>query len=271
MNLPHDPEGDALVVPLNVLVGGQASPRDSGSQNRRASSAALTGKARGPALVKNAVPEPYTEQGRRTLSNFYERQGRSVTARVGSGAEEWWDEERWDEELTTDIQRLALLISTYIGEETTSSLGFPASEYSVEQTEEFLLAVSERVARETNATTRDQIAEALDTLEPDERLAGVEHVFAIASESRAETGAVSLGTLFAGFAAVEAAKQRVGDQATKTWVVTSGNPRASHAAMDGETVPLNENFSNGLPWPGSVEGGPDETSGCQCELQINIP
>lgn len=32
-NLPALPDGDELVTPLNVLVGGQASPRDSGSQN----------------------------------------------------------------------------------------------------------------------------------------------------------------------------------------------------------------------------------------------
>ena len=36
MNLPHIEEADGLVVPLNVLVGGQASPTDSGSQNAKA-------------------------------------------------------------------------------------------------------------------------------------------------------------------------------------------------------------------------------------------
>lgn len=34
-NLPAVDGGDELVVPLNVLIGGQASPRDSGSQNLR--------------------------------------------------------------------------------------------------------------------------------------------------------------------------------------------------------------------------------------------
>jgi len=34
-NLPALPGGDELVVPLNVLIGGQASPADSGSQNER--------------------------------------------------------------------------------------------------------------------------------------------------------------------------------------------------------------------------------------------
>lgn len=35
LNLPHLEGTDELVVPLNVLIGGQASPTDSGSQNRK--------------------------------------------------------------------------------------------------------------------------------------------------------------------------------------------------------------------------------------------
>jgi hypothetical protein len=34
LNLPHLEGTDELIVPLNVLEGGQASPTDSGSQNR---------------------------------------------------------------------------------------------------------------------------------------------------------------------------------------------------------------------------------------------
>jgi len=41
--------------------------------------------------------------------------------------------------------------------------------------------------------------------------------------------------------------------------------------MDGETVALEEKFSNGADWPGDAILGPDETSGCMCELIINIP
>lgn len=37
LNLPLLPDTDGLIVPLNVLVGGQASPTDSGSQNRATS------------------------------------------------------------------------------------------------------------------------------------------------------------------------------------------------------------------------------------------
>ena len=58
--------------------------------------------------------------------------------------------------------------------------------------------------------------------------------------------------------------------ATKTWVVTSGNPRAAHAAMNGETVGLDDEFSNGLRWPGdSASGDAAEVANCNCEVVVN--
>lgn len=269
MNLPYMPDGDELVVPLNVLVGGQASPRDSGSQNRTASGRPA-GKASGPTQAKAAVPDTYIEKARRTLEGFYSRQGRSVLSRLGAGDDEWWDTERWNSELSDDIYQLAVMISTYVGEEVTQDIGFAPSEYNADRTLAFLRAVADRIAEDTNTTTRAQIEQAMEgELDPDERLAGAQHVFDVAAEGRSDIAATTIGTTFAGFAAVEAGRQMTGDRATKTWVVTSANPRASHAAMNGETVPVNENFSNGLPWPGSIEGGPEETAGCQCELVIN--
>ncbi|GAA4680440.1 hypothetical protein [Nocardioides nanhaiensis] len=53
---------------------------------------------------------------------------------------------------------------------------------------------------------------------------------------------------------------------TKTWRVTSTNPRASHAAQNGETVDIGDVFSNGLRWPGDHFGTPDDNAGCTCRL-----
>lgn len=56
---------------------------------------------------------------------------------------------------------------------------------------------------------------------------------------------------------------------TKTWVVTSQNPRASHAEMDGETVAINMPFSNGLMYPGdSSAGDAAEVANCTCVMAI---
>ena len=57
----------------------------------------------------------------------------------------------------------------------------------------------------------------------------------------------------------------------KTWVVTSGNPRASHAAMNGETVPYDEPFSNGAMWPGDIDAlDASEVANCECIVEIFI-
>lgn len=72
--------------------------------------------------------------------------------------------------------------------------------------------------------------------------------------------------------AFEAAKQAVNDgrTVTKTWNVTSLNPRRSHAAINGDVVGVDERFSNGLRFPGDPDGSLDETAGCKCRLQIKI-
>ena len=56
----------------------------------------------------------------------------------------------------------------------------------------------------------------------------------------------------------------------KTWIVVSDNPRPSHAAIDGETVPLFDLFSIGMLYPGDPAGGPDEVAGCTCLLDVQL-
>ncbi len=55
---------------------------------------------------------------------------------------------------------------------------------------------------------------------------------------------------------------------TKTWIVNSGrNARTTHQAMDGETVKINETFSNGMMFPGD-SGDPAEVANCNCTIAI---
>jgi hypothetical protein len=95
-------------------------------------------------------------------------------------------------------------------------------------------------------------------------------VFDQAKDSRATGIAAGLSVFLAGFATHEAGKQiqrREGVDVTKTWV-TGSNPRAEHAAINGETVDIDATFSNGMDWPG--DGGPDD-AGCNCSVEINVP
>ena len=253
-NLPAVEGGDELVVPLNVLVGGQASPRDSGSQNRRSALPAV--KAR---------PESHEEQARRQIAAFFERQGRSVLSRLGAGRDDWWDEERWDGELSSTIAGLYLLTATEAGRQTLSDLGIDPDEYDEPRTQAFLVEAARRSAQDINAATREQVQAALDDGADD----APAQVFDSARAVRAVGAAAAVVSFAAGFGSVEAARQRTRG-ATKTWVVTSSNPRSSHAAMNGQTVGIDEPFSNGLDWPGAF-GPADEVAGCQCSVIVTIP
>ena len=96
-------------------------------------------------------------------------------------------------------------------------------------------------------------------------------VLAKAETDRADTQGASWSTAVAGWASMEAVRQGAPDRrATKTWRVTSGNPRPEHAAMDGETVAMGEEFSNGAQYPGDQTLTPDESCNCQCQVEILV-
>jgi len=257
-NLPSIEGGDDLVTPLNVLIGGQASPRDS-APKARAKAATVS--------VKAAATDPQRDQAQRVVKAFFARQERVVRSGLGAkAAGDWWDAERWDSELSDDLMRLASLVSAEVGRKTAASLGFTEDDYDVDRTLAFLRAVSDRMAKSINAATKAQID---DALAAEDVPAALDSTFTVAQEQR--SGSVAAGVLAssAGFASVEAASQVSNGVAEKTWI-TGPNARPSHAAMNGETVPLSENFSNGLAWPGDA-GDADEVAGCNCSLDITIP
>lgn len=267
-NRPAIDGGDALVVPLNVLVGGQASPRDSGSQNEVADP--VRDEAAGPGvLVKSPrPPDGYRIRAAGVLEDFFKRQRAVVLSRIGAkagAAPEWWDEARWDRELAEDLFRLAGTFSAELGKAQAAELGFDPEVYDVGRTLAFLKAVAESRAHMINATTWAQLEEVL-AAEGDP--AGV---FDVAEKQRSLAAGAALTTAIATFALVEAGKQIAPEVATKTWRVTSKNPRSAHAAMNGETVPVGAKFSNGADWPGDPVLGADGVAGCLCAVDINLP
>lgn len=53
----------------------------------------------------------------------------------------------------------------------------------------------------------------------------------------------------------------------KQWLATlDGRTRHSHAAQDGEHVPVKEEFSNGLMFPADPDGDPREVYNCRCTM-----
>lgn len=64
---------------------------------------------------------------------------------------------------------------------------------------------------------------------------------------------------------MDAARQN--NVTSKTWNAGGGkDPRAEHSGMNGETVDLDTDFSNGLRWPGDSSAGADENANCSCYL-----
>lgn len=61
--------------------------------------------------------------------------------------------------------------------------------------------------------------------------------------------------------------EELGLEYEKTWMSTHDDrTRESHALMDGETVPLDEPFSNGLMYPADPSGPPEEVYNCRCSM-----
>lgn len=277
-NLPPIEGGDEIITPLNVVRGGgdQAGPGDSGSQNDEGldSEGGTSGEASGPAGQRKSprsdrvhsgkafvpAPEAGLQDLEAELKRFFRVQGKSVKAAGGKG----WDQKRWNRELSGALQPHLTSLSAGVARETAGAKGLDPDDYSVGRTTNFLKAVSDSRADLINATTRDQI-EALDDID-DEAL---DHIFQVAEQTRAKDSSVTMGTFIAAWAAVETVKQLVPDRKpTKTWL-SSGLPNSRHESMDGETVPIDEPFSNGANWPADPVLGAGEVANCGCGVEVN--
>lgn len=265
-NLPKVEGADALIVPLNVLEGGQASPSDSGSQNVGKARAVKAAKSAVPYELKapEEIPEEHATVMAEVFRKAFKRQRQSVLTSLGAKAgEDYWNEQRFDEELSDDILAASLLVSKAVGDVVAGELD---GSYDVPRTKAFLKKVSDRIAGSVNAAT---LAAIIDGLEAD-GVDAVKRTFEVAETSRADTSGMTCAASVVGFAMVEAARQSK-PKATKTWQVNSGNPRSSHAAMAGEEVPIDESFSNGLEWPGGLGADVEDVAGCQCSVLISSP
>lgn len=133
---------------------------------------------------------------------------------------------------------------------------------------------AEQVVR-INNTTRDAIREALtEGIENQEGIPDLRNrvmsVFEDASRRRATVIARTethntVGT--ATFGTYQSAKVE-----KKQWLTAiDGRERPSHADVNGEIKGINEQFSNGLMYPGDPNGAPEEVIQCRCVLLPIIP
>jgi HK97 family phage portal protein len=143
-NLPPIEGGDELIVPLNVVEGGQASPTDTHMNSwepviLKSECGCLECKsAQKKISVKARSTKEEDEKMAEILARFWKRQASSVLPKIGAKSAEWWDEERWNDEMTEDILPLINAIADAHGKETADVIG---SAYNTEQTRAYLRAV----------------------------------------------------------------------------------------------------------------------------------
>ena len=275
LDLPAIEGGDELITPLNVLTGGLASPRDTDPTVERYNAAQGISVKAARRKARSTATDEEKDKIAAVYRSFFKRQAKSVLPKIGAKAEKWWDGERWDNELTDDLFPVVLKMSAQIGRNAVRDL-YTDGTYEPERTEAYLKVMCRRRAEMMNSKTHAELLDALDedTFEDEDALkATPEGVFENAEENRAETAGSAFAVAVVGWSTLEACSQNEDKpgQAFKTWIVTSGNPRASHAAMDGETVPYDEPFSNGAMWPGDVDAlGVEEVANCQCIVEIEV-
>lgn len=274
LDLPAIEGGDDLITPLNVLTGGLASPRDTDPTIERYNSApqhilkkSETRKSRG---------KPTEEEGEQIASvyrSFFKRQRDSILPKLTAKSAKWWNEERWNKELAEDLYEKAFKLSVSTARETVKKL-WDNGEYDPDRTEEFIRSMCRRRAEMVNQTTYKELLEALEAEEDDDGIkATPEGVFENAEENRADSAGFAFAGALISWSSMEACRQneRPGQNVFKTWVTTSGNPRASHAAMNGETVQYDEPFSNGAMWPGDIDNlDVEDVANCKCVLVIEV-
>lgn len=275
-NLPPIDGGDDLIVPLNVLEGGQASPQDTHTEEQEPMMVQDSGKACGcpeckakAAQIRIKARSTKEEEDRMAeiLKKFWKRQADSVLPKLGAKSAEWWNEERWDKELTEDVEPLIHRVADAHGKETADVIGF---EYDTERTRKYLHEMAKGRAKAINVATYRKLLAAIE--EDDEDAPA--HMFKVREDADSITFGRSLALVAAGWAAVkEAPNQAVEHGIEKTvekeWI-TGTNPREEHAMMNGERVPVDEPFSNGCFWPGDENGDPDTTCGCNCSTEVII-
>lgn len=284
-NLPHIDGADELIVPLNVLEGGLASPRDTAPEPGQQGSPEGTylhkcgcrdEKSEAAEVRYKALPSDEDAQAfADVFAKFFERQSRSVLPKLraakskADGEPDWWDVTRWDKELTDDLFEVAQGQSQTAAVQALRFLGVPDGEYDLSRALDFLRDMCRVRAEWVNETTRRELERALEleAAGAEGLMATPEGVFQNAVENRIESAGGAIASAVNGWSALEAARQ-ANVEVDKVWVTNSANPRKSHAELNGVRVGRDERFPNGLEWPGDWSSGPDEVCGCQCTVEV---
>lgn len=205
----------------------------------------------------------------KALHHYFDALHTDVMAGLGSkAATAPFDQAKWDANLKQVLLALGKTTAQAMGDSTAGALG---GQFDLANVEAWLEKNADIGSSNINATTADTLAQMMsyDFEDDAARNDAVDAAFDDGGElfARADEIASSTVTSVGEFASLDSAKQN--DAATKTWTVNSPNPRPSHAAVDGESVGVDELFSNGMAYPGDWSGGADEVAGCECTVDYS--
>ncbi len=245
---PIGAAGDAYWQPLNMVEAGTA-PTGTGGPARAGS--------RGSRAAPGGLRSRHVEALRGDLEAYFAAQRDALLA--GLRAEAGGDP---DAELALVLLRRARAAAGDGAALVAEAFGSQVDEAAMEG---WLRANAAAAAAAINAKTSERIAAAAS--EPGvgaaEAIAGVMGERIGSDALRLATGRTTLAWAFGRHEAARGAGAR-----SKTWIVLSPNPRPSHAMMAGETVGIEDVFSNGGRWPGDPSLSADEVAGCTCDVEF---
>ena len=251
-NLPHLDGADELIVPLNVIEGGQPSP----------ATPIGGGTAAGAPRVKARTrAEREDTLAARLRRLFSAQEGVVMTGlRRGAALVGLWDSKLWDSQVAGLLEQPGMAFAI----QGSRSILTPAEArgFSSRPMAGWISSWAGRTASSINVVTYDALAHASLGADWETKVGGV---FEVARSARAEAEAVSWATTTTNFGSREAAKAL--GRTTKTWRTTSKDPRGSHAALDGHTVGIHATFPNGGHFPGDPNLPTAERARCRCVME----
>lgn len=282
-NLPAVEGGDELITPLNVLVGGQPNPNTPVEEQ---SSRLLPEESADEDQGEKAMDWPWqlgwaeidVERGAfaRDLSRFWKAQhARIVASRaaieanggldVPEGRKATGDASAWVL-AQDDLDRILLARGTSLAEAGANQVLLnwnPLSEgFTVEDLLPWTRTAALNNSRLWSTALGSRIADVLADADPARWQAFLDDP----SIGRAmiQRYTRTWATEFVEFGRHDAA--RGSGLRVKTWRTASTYPRASHSALSGTTVAIDDVFPNGARYPGDWAAGADEVANCRCRV-----
>jgi len=270
LNLPPVPGGDDLVVPLNVTKGGLASPTDTGPKAAGPGRSLKSITQGAPAAGFKAATEKQRDRFAVDLAAAFERQAARVKSGLGSGSSpgslaDSFDMKAENDELASVIYPHSYAIALTGAEDVLAKYNPDRAGFADEVLMPWLLKASQGTANAINSATFANLAAAVFS---DDWTDSVSALFSRMSDAQAGVWAQTITTTSTSFGAADAAK--ISGLGQKTWrQAPSALPRSAHAALNGETVPISESFSNGSRWPGDPMGDAAQNGSCHCHAEYS--